>query len=132
MVGTMDGGDLEDDFETFREMMGWYTLNAHGIDPAKQRCKGIIRGSDVSEQLGPVLAHIGFDNPISTRPYCSIFERSDAAMIGVVDPYERNKDLLIFRLGGDNVGSLRGILGAVATGSSLEIEIDEWDPPIED
>jgi hypothetical protein len=132
MVGAADGGDLEDDFETFREMMGWYTLNAYGIDSAEQHCKGIIRGSDVSEQLGQVLANIGFDNPIPTGPYCCIAERSDAAMIGVVSPYERNKGFLIFRLGGKDVGSLRRILGRVSTESSVEIEIDKWDPPIED
>jgi hypothetical protein len=115
------GGDLEDDFETFREMMGWYTLNAHGIDSAEQHCKGIIRGSDVSEQLGQVLANVGFDNPIPTGPYCCIAERSDAAMIGVVSPYERNKGFLIFRLGGKDVGSLRRILDltSLARGTGL-------------
>ena len=35
-----------------------------------------------------------------------------------------------FNLGGPDAGRLRRILGEIATETSLEVEIDEWEPPL--
>jgi hypothetical protein len=72
---------------------------------------------------------LGFDVPVATGDHCGVYHRPDAAMITRA-PLDGEPDLHTFTLGAADQGRIRRILGEIATETSLEVEVDEWDPPI--
>lgn len=125
------GGAAYGQFDAFREMIAWGKFSSFRVYRMAQRCVGTFkdRGGDVRAHLDPVMMSLGFEMPISTGPRCAIYLRADAAMITSASVGEDPK-FHPFRLGGSGAGQLRRILGEIATSTSLELEIDEWDPPL--
>jgi len=122
------GGPSSVEFETFREMIAWGTLQTHAQD-FPNYCRGLIRGTgeSVPSQLYPVMSSLGFKSPIASGPYCALFEGSQAAMVTSGNPTESNTRHG-FHLGGSNKKILRDILGVIVAETSLDIKIRENDP----
>lgn len=119
-------------WETLREKLAWGLLRKHRVSSSTQRCEGSFTdaGAEVRAHLDPVMASLGFTSPIPTGAYCGLFEREDAAMT-CMEPIEDSRgDLLFFQLGGPDAGTLRRLLGELATKTPLEVKIDRWRPPL--
>lgn len=140
----MRGGDLYYDFhhsirddarvgrfETLREMIAWGEVSMHCVHTHTQRCVGTLSDSDgeALSRLHPVMRSLGFETPISTGPHCALYLRADAAMVTYSSVGER-PTLHVFEIGGSDARGLRRILGEVTKETPLELEIDEWDPPL--
>ncbi|MCX4242316.1 hypothetical protein [Paraliomyxa miuraensis] len=125
------GGAAYGQFDTFREMIAWGKTNAWGVKAHPQRCVGMFKdtGGNVCSHLDPVMESLGFEMPVATGPRCAIYLRADAAMITSAS-VDNEPKRHFFRLGGTGQGPLRRILGEIVTTTSLELEIDEWDPPL--
>ena len=117
---------VQPDFETFREMLAWKAMLNFKVHMLPTRCEGSFKsdGADVSVELGRAMERLGFEQPIPTGPFCGIFDRSDAAMTCNVTPRSTPERLIFFDLAGDNVGTLRRILGVIA--KDLEVEVEAW------
>jgi hypothetical protein len=119
-------------WETFREMLAWGQVGAWSVDPLPQKCCGALRdhGGDALGQLEPVMKSLGFETPIQTGRCCGIYLRADAAMV-TTDSLDMNPGTYpIFRLGAQDQGRIRQILGEIVAETSLELKILEWDPPL--
>jgi hypothetical protein len=128
-VVLMDAGrqELYNHFETLREMIAWGRFLQLRVKVQPNRCRGIFSDTsgDVREQLDLVLDSLGFTTPISTGPYCGIYEGDRASMVtssSIDDPPR----IQPFQLGGNDAGYLRRVLGEIAAETSLEVEIKEW------
>jgi hypothetical protein len=106
------GGALYDQFDTFREMLAWGVVWDHGVEPRPQRCVGMFSdsGGDVLSHLDPVMKSLGFEAPIPTGRCCSVYHRADASMITHSPAGDEPKHH--------------------ATQTSLELEIDRWEPEL--
>src|SRR5690606_7367824 len=110
----------------------WGCFSRIRVLAAPQRCRGTLVANEegsVLPHLEPVLRDLGFITPISTGPYCGLYESPRAALITSA-PLGDPPEVHAFRIGGDNVGRLRRILGEIATVTDLELEIDAWEPPL--
>jgi hypothetical protein len=126
------GGPMRRGWQTLREKLAWGMLRKHRVTRCAQRCEGsfAIDGANVRAHLDPVMAGLGFTSPIPTGEHCALFEREDAAM-ACLEPIEDSQgDLLFFQLGGPEAGTLRRMLGELATKTPLEVRIDRWRPPL--
>lgn len=125
------GGALHNQFETFREMIGWGKFLSYRIMKWPQRCVGLFtdRDGDVLAQLDPVLKSLAFEAPIPTGRCCAIYDSTRASLVSSSTPGDEPK-FHTFELGGRDSGHLRGILGEIATETSLELEIEAWEPPL--
>lgn len=125
------GGAAYGQFDTFREMIAWGEVYDHGVRTHPQRCVGMFKdsGGHVRSHLDPVMRSLGFEMPVAAGPRCAIYLRSDAAMVtrASLDNEPRRH---VFRLGAADQGRIRRILGEVTSETSLELVIDEWDPPL--
>jgi hypothetical protein len=83
----------------------------------------------VLSHLDPVMKSLGFEAPIPTGRCCSVYHRADASMITHSPPGDEPKHH-VFRFGGPDSTQLRRILGEIATQTSLELEIDRWEPEL--
>jgi hypothetical protein len=72
---------------------------------------------------------LGFEAPIPTGRHCSVYHRADAGMVTRAS-LDGEPKFHVFRLGASDQGRVRRILGEIAAETSLEIEIDEWAPPL--
>ena len=127
------GGELHDQFETLREMLAWGAFSSYRVGKMPQRCKGILTCDhpDVLSLLDPLMINLGFRKPIPTGPFCGLYERRDTAMICSSTPRNEPEGIQAFSLGGTDAGTLRRILGSIATESSLEVEVNEWTPALQ-
>lgn len=125
------GGEITDQFETFREMIAWGKFRSFRLRPLAQRCEGVIEFDrpGALARLTSAMADIGFAEPIPTGAFCKIFDRSDAGMACMNMP-EEEADFILFELGGKDAVTLRMILARIATRSSLSIEVESWSPPL--
>jgi hypothetical protein len=117
------------DFETFREMLGWSTHFRFRITKFPHFCSGYIRSNDkeIFRQINPILTDMGFIQPIATGLFCGIFDHVDAAMICSRTVYDIKYPLsLSFDLGGRNKELLRNILGKITSETSVFVEIKKW------
>lgn len=134
MVATRPESGLpwEQDFETLREKLAWGMLLRNRVAGCAQTCLGSFTddAGEVFTELTPMMAHLGFGCPIPTGAFCGLYERDDAVMACMSTVKESNRGLQFFELGGPDAGLLRRLLGEIATGTSLEIEIDEWEPSL--
>lgn len=123
------GGDVHDQFDSFREMIAWGKVLTYDLQARPQQCVGMLSdsGGDVLSHLGSVMKSLGFESPVPTGPRCGIYLRADASMVTSASVGEEPK-FHAFRLGGADAPQLRRILGEIATETSLELEIDEWNP----
>ena len=126
-----NGGATYDRFETFREMLAWGEIWSRGVDTRAQRCGGLLRTTSgiVKDELDPVMKSLGFTTPIPTGPYCGLYEGDQASMVTSRTPGDE-PDLHSFDLGGPSAGRLRRILGEIATETSIEVKVKEWEPPL--
>jgi len=126
------GGERHEQFETFRELLAYGALLNFRVVNMPQRCRVMLKsdGPDTFSQLDPVMDGLGFTKPIPTGPFCGLYERQDAVMLCSKTPRDKPQPFMIFRLGGRDSGTLRSIMGAIATRSSFRLEVKEWDPPI--
>ena len=126
------GGDLYDQFETFREMIAWGTFLRFKVVKLPQRCSGLLVAppeSGVLDRLDPVMRSLGFARPIASGPCCSLYEGPSASMVTNCSP--GISGIHAFTIGGNDAGRLRRILGDIGSETELELEIDEWTPPID-
>jgi hypothetical protein len=45
-------------------------------------------------------------------------------------PRDKPEAVMVFTLAGNDSGTLRRIMGAITTESSLRIKVSEWEPPL--
>ncbi|MCY1041610.1 SMI1/KNR4 family protein [Corallococcus sp. bb12-1] len=126
------GNEQHDRFETFREMLAWGAFLQFRVGIMPQQCEGMITGEPAGllSRLDPVMNRLGFTQPVPTGTYCRLYERADAAMICSSPPSADFEGSQVFTLGGGDEGTLRRILGEIATEPSLEVEVDEWTPKL--
>ncbi|HYO58686.1 SMI1/KNR4 family protein [Archangium sp.] len=126
------GGELYDMFETLREKLARGALFRFRVSEMPQQCKGLVEGAhpDFLSRLDPVMSSLGFTQPIATGRICRLYERPDAAMICDRTPRAGVGNRVTFTLGGSNAGTLRKILGEIATESSLEVLVRKWIPEL--
>jgi hypothetical protein len=124
-----EGGASHDQFETLRELLAWGKLLVHRVETLPQRCVGLLtdRDGDVLARLDPVMKSLGFEAPVPTGPRCAVYDSSHSAMVTRRTPGEEPK-YHVFRAGSSDAGRLRRILGEITSSTSLELEIDEWQP----
>ncbi|HEX8705641.1 MAG TPA: SMI1/KNR4 family protein [Myxococcaceae bacterium] len=123
------GGELHYQFESLREMLAWSAFFRFRVGGLPQRCKGIFLGKHpILSRLDPLMKSLGFTTPIATGAFCGLYERLDAAMHCNSTPAEES--ILSFTIGGSNSGTLRRILGEIATESSVEAKVKEWSPAL--
>lgn len=122
------GGALANRFETLREMLAWGAVSLFRIHKAPQSCSGSLTGDepDFLTNLDAVMSSLGFDQPISTGPLCRVYERPDAAMVCRGTPKVKLGHRRTFQLGGSSEGSLRRVLGEIATARVLELTVKQW------
>jgi hypothetical protein len=128
------GGDRYPSFETFREMLTWGKASRFAVTFAPQSCRGMLIDDelDIFGCLDPVMASLGFRQPVLTGNRCRVFERADATMICHGTPLEQENQLSPFRLGAPDEATLRSILGTIALETRLTVEVDEWmQPPVQ-
>jgi len=118
-------------YETFREMFARANLIAFKIRRLPRQCTGNFTDpdGDVSTKLDRTMAELGFASLVPAGPYCKVLDRSDFAMAGWTSPSEDRRHLMFFDFGGPDEPALRRLLGEIAAGTGLEIEIDQWAGP---
>jgi hypothetical protein len=126
------GGELHDQFETFREMLAWGALLNFRVNRMPQRCRALVTGEDphILSHLAPVMEELGFNQPILTGACCGLYERSDTAMVCNKTPRDEPEAIMVLKLGGGDPVALRRVLGTIAARSSLRLKVREWDPPL--
>lgn len=118
------GRELTDAFETLREMLAWGALSLFRIDRAPHTSSGRLKGDtpDFLTNLDPVMSSLGFEQPIPTGPFCRLYERPDAVMLCIGTPRSGTGNRRAFDLGCQNVGSLRRVLGEIASAHVVELQ----------
>jgi hypothetical protein len=124
------GGELLDMFETLHEMLARDALFRFRVRKMSQQCEGMVKGNnpDFLSRLDSAMSSLGFTKPVSTGRRCRLYDRSDAAMTCYDLPRSLPDNRLNFTLGGGNAGTLRKILGNIATEPSLEVKVYTWTP----
>ncbi|MFE8601642.1 SMI1/KNR4 family protein [Archangium violaceum] len=127
-----EGGARHDRFETFRELLAYGALLNFRIDRLPQACTALLRGNDpdVLPRLDPVMDSIGFTRPVPTGPCCGLYERHDATLVCTKVPREKPEAVMVFTLAGNDLSTIRKIMGTIATESPLRIKVSEWKPPL--
>ena len=123
------GGAIHNQFETFREMLAWGKCLTYCINTFPVRCIGLLQdsGGDVLSRLDPLMKSLNFASPIPTGPCCSIYLRDDAGMVTSSTPGDP-AEFHYFHLGGWDAQRLRRILGFIQTETSIELEVEKWEP----
>ncbi|HTV01229.1 MAG TPA: hypothetical protein VMF13_11850, partial [Luteitalea sp.] len=119
-------------FETFREMLAYSVISRVRTSVQPQRLELILTdpsGTSVAARLAPIMANLGFTTPIETGDYCSLFEREDAVVMGF-NYLDGSPATQATSVGARSQGQIRGILGTITRETGLQIDIDEWDPPV--
>src|SRR4051794_10261225 len=126
-------GDRSDRFETFREQLAWTTLSSYRVDPRTVARAGLLIGEDddFTAQLQPLLMRLGFVQPVQTGVVCGLYDRRDATLIYSGSPSERSA-MRTFDIGCDDEGTLRRLLGAIGTETTIEIDLDPEDADEDD
>jgi hypothetical protein len=125
-------GDGAASFETLREMLVYGELLRASAAIHGQRVSAVLYdedGDDVVAQLAPILSELGFSSPVETGARCVLQERDDAMLVGFVR-VDRDRAFLSINVGARDQGDVRKLLGAITSASGLQIDIDEWDPPV--
>ena len=126
------GYTVQVNFETLREDFAWRALRGFGVETSPVRCEGSFKadGAEVLAEINPLMERLGFKRPVPTGGFCGLFERPDATMVCRGTPKDALANLLFFSLGAEDEGTIRRILGSIATDSSISVKIDEWVPPV--
>lgn len=120
-------------FETLREMHAYGLLLRLKYPNQAQRLGAVLyddQDSNVAALLVPVLAQLGFTSPIETGQHCTLSEREDAVLVGCTRLTQDVPGSLPVSLGARNQAETRSILGTISLETGLEVDIDEWDPPL--
>jgi hypothetical protein len=128
-----DDDERHEQFETFREMLAYGALSNFRVKSMPQSCMVLLRGRepDTFSRLNPVMDSLGFTRPVPTGSCCGLYDRHDAAMVCSKTPGDESLTFMFAWLGGRDSATLRRVLGAIATESSLRTEVREWTPPVE-
>jgi hypothetical protein len=119
--------------ETLREMHTYDALDVAKVSTRAQRVSGVLsspQGTSVATCLAPLMARLGFSSPIKTGPYCLLYEREDAALVGsatLADDVPKRHGI---RLGARDQAEIRRILGLLTMDAGLEVDVDEWEPEL--
>lgn len=132
LVVTSFSGELTNSAETLREWLAYGIVTGIRINRSRQRCYGMLDDEEgnVSGALVPVLESLGFVSSVRHGAFCGIFERPDAAFVYKIEVEPDSADVLSFSLGGQDVTTLRRILGEIATKTRIAITIRDWMPPL--
>ncbi|HYO68942.1 MAG TPA: SMI1/KNR4 family protein [Archangium sp.] len=127
-----EGGERHDPYETFRELLAYGALLSFRVGRMPQACTALLVGDepDILSYLDPVMDSLGFARPVFTGSCCGLYERHDAAMVCSKIPRDEPEAIMAFTLGGKDSGTLRKIMGSIATETSLKIKMIEWEPPL--
>jgi hypothetical protein len=132
-----EGEHLRDEmhnlFETFREMLAWSAFLRHRMNTLPQQCEGFLfvdEGGDVLAQLDLMMKSLEFVTPIPTGPCCALYDGAHAALEMTNNPGDYRSHRRLFTLAGYDAESLRRLMGEITTGSSLEVEVFKWLPPL--
>lgn len=122
-----EGGELYPGYETFREQLLWGEALRFLVHTRPHVCRGTLNedSGDVFEHLDPVLAQLGFHQPVAMGRFCRIYERQDAVMLCSGRMVEGNK-FRSFNMGAPTTALMREILGTVALKTKLVLETSEW------
>ncbi len=125
-------GDGSPAAQTLREWIGYLAMVAGRVRPSPQRCRGVVKeaGGEVAAALRRVMDQLQCTSPITTGPYCALYERDDLAFAAKVDPEPENRDFLVFYAGATDAATLRRFLGEVAVHGGLEVTISDWEPKL--
>lgn len=124
-----EGGRETKSFETFREWIADSALKSFRVRKAPHQCLGafVEAGGDVAGQLDTTLTGVGFTTPLSaTGPNCRLYERDEMAIVAESTLEPTSQGVLVFRIGGPTVASIRRVFGEIGTKTSLQIEVDRW------
>jgi len=129
-----DGELLYEQFDTFREMLVWGQFGAWRINRLPQSCVGLFeRQSDQGlNDLDRAMQRLGFLKPVPMGSNCAVYERPDAGMSAMATVREPPSPYVFFRVGANDVGTIRRILGELGNEMSVELKIKEWIPPLGD
>jgi hypothetical protein len=124
-------GSIEAKFETFREMLAWRNFLEFRVMGWPYQCRGLLkdRGADVLSQLEPLMAMRGLKSPIpnGTGSYCALLDGSQSSLVSRAIP-DSPPRRHTFTIGADEQGTLRRMIGEIATATSLEVKVSEWTP----
>lgn len=124
------GGDLHDQFETFREKLAWGAFSSFRVQQMPQRCSVVLSNAKL-DILDPVLNRLGFTKPeIPAGSTCAIYERADAALLGTKSLSLPVEGFMSFDLGGQDSLMLRRLIGEIVTASAVRVSPPEWEPPL--
>jgi hypothetical protein len=131
----MNGRPLLDDlsYETLREMHTHAALDVAKISTRPQRVSAVLSSpqeASVAEGLASVMAKLGFTSPIKTGPYCLLYEREDAALVGSTTLSDEVPKHQAVHLGARDQAEIRRILGILTVDAGIEVDVDEWDPEL--
>lgn len=124
----LDAGPEIRTSETFREWIASAAMIKFGVMTAPHRCFGALvdPGRGAADQLETVMSGLGFTSPITTGPFCRLYERGDMTMVAKSTVKPENLGILIYRLGGPSVAAIRRLLGEIGRGTTLQIDADRW------
>jgi hypothetical protein len=127
-----EGGFRYDEFETLRERLAWGTFIRFRDRGCTAKVAGTFVDSSCSllENLDPILKSLRFSKVIRSGVFCGIYDRNDAGLRCSVPPGREQKPYMFFDLVGNDQAILRTVLGTIVTETSLEVEIEKWDPPL--
>ena len=114
--------------ETFREMIASGAFFRWRVRKFAHQCTGMAAAEDgdpVAERLKQVMQQAGFTEPVTGGAYFGIFDRADAAMTSSA-PLILPPHTFGFTLGGNDVASMRKVLGVLGHNTGINVTVDEW------
>ncbi|PCC73478.1 hypothetical protein SAMN02745121_08877 [Nannocystis exedens] len=124
----LDAGPESQISETFREWIAARAMIKFGVMTAPHRCFGafVDPGRTAAAQLETVMTALGFTSPITTGPFCRLYERGDMTMVAKSTVKPENLGILIYEIGGPSVAAIRRLLGEIGRGTTLQVDADRW------
>lgn len=125
------GGHLQEVSETFRELLARLMFGRHMMNGRKQLCSGDFNhpSGRLLDEIEPVLKDLGFETYHRTGPRCGLYAREDVALQCSIVPTKEPQPYMFFTFGGDEM-SIRHVLGVIGTKTTVEINVERWDPPL--
>jgi hypothetical protein len=127
-----DGAIDAQDFETFREKLGYSALNRVKVMRAAQRFEAVLsdeQTGSVASLLRPVLEALNFTVPLETGTCCLLYERADAALIGLAELESGTGAVQAITLAAQTEAQVRSIVGTIVSETGMTLDEVEWDPP---
>lgn len=116
--------------ETLREMLVWGLFLREFIPRFAQTGRGMATSNvqSVLEDVGDVMADLGFVEPMATGQRTRFFKAQDAVFMFDGD-FDTNS-VMAFRFGASSATRAREVLGKLTAEVNLELKKLEWEPPL--